>query len=108
MAYTQAPADWIPSWSEDATNITVPIASFPELTAAEADATTGDIREVLYALLEVLRAKYVATAEADRPTKMTIARSTYVDEATEVVYRTYTVGFQLTEADAAMTVMAEP
>ena len=107
MAYTQAVADWIPNWSEDATNITVPIASFPELTAAEADATTGDIREVVYAFLEAIRAKFIETAEADRPTKMTIARNTYVDESTGVVYRTYTVSFNLTEAGAAMSVVAE-
>jgi hypothetical protein len=108
MAYTQAPSDWITDWSEDGSDITVPIASFPELTEAEADGTTGDIREVVYAFLEAIRVKYLATATADRPTKMTVNRSTFVDESTGVVTRTYSVAFTLEESEGAMAVVDEP
>lgn len=47
-----AAASWAPStlfsgWSEDGTDISVPIASFTGLTEAFADATTGDARQVI-------------------------------------------------------------
>lgn len=41
MAFNPLPTNLIPSWSENGTNVTFPIASVPELTAAEADAVTG-------------------------------------------------------------------
>jgi hypothetical protein len=34
-------------WSEDGTDITVPISSFVDLTATLADGTTGDARQVI-------------------------------------------------------------
>jgi hypothetical protein len=40
-----------PGYSSDGTNITIPIADLPGLSAAEADATTGDWREILQAIL---------------------------------------------------------
>lgn len=46
------PGDLIPGWIEDGTNVTFPIASLSEynLTAANADALTGDARAVMAAL----------------------------------------------------------
>jgi hypothetical protein len=44
MAFDPAPSSLFPSWSEDGTTISVPIASIANLTAAEADGTTGDWR----------------------------------------------------------------
>lgn len=51
MAFNEAPNATFSSWSEDATNITLPIASVTGLTAAEADGATGDIREVIRCIL---------------------------------------------------------
>jgi len=48
MAQDLKPSTWIPSWSEDGTDVTFPIASIPELTAAEADGATGDMRKCIY------------------------------------------------------------
>jgi hypothetical protein len=39
-----------PNYLSDGTNITIPIASLIGLTAAEADAVTGDCREILQAI----------------------------------------------------------
>jgi len=94
MAFDKKPSTWMPSWAEDATNITVPIASFPELTAAEADGTTGDIRKVLFAILEKLWAVWAATSAADRPAKMVLYRSTSVDEENDVYTKQFTVVFK--------------
>lgn len=89
MAFDKTPSAWITSWSEDGTDITVPIASFPQLTAAEADGTSGDIRKIIFAILEVLYAKHVSLATADRPSKLTITKTASVDTATNVLTNTY-------------------
>lgn len=93
MAFDPAPSTWIPSWSEDGTDITVPIATFPEMTAGEADATTGDIRKVLFAMSEQLYQAWVATATLDRPAKMTIGRTSTVNETTDEITKRYTFTF---------------
>lgn len=48
-------SSWSPStafadWAEDGTNISVPISSFTDLTAALADGTTGDARQVILSI----------------------------------------------------------
>jgi len=108
MAFDPTPTTWLPDWSEDATDITLPIASLPELTAAEADAVTGDIRKILYALLEKLYAVWAATATADRPDRMTITRASVVNDDTGAITRNYTIQL-VTEASAGgLEVSDEP
>jgi hypothetical protein len=100
------PSTWMPSWAEDATNITVPIASFPELTAAEADGTTGDIRKVAFALTKKLADVFEATAVADRPTQMVIGRYASSNSAgTEV---THVIQFTFVNTVATQDVKDEP
>lgn len=106
MAFNKAPNNWITDWSEDATNITVPIASFPELTAAEADGTTGDIRKVCFAWCKKLHAKWLATAVADRPAKMIISQaSSAPNESTGIVTQSFTFTFYV--ASTAVEVVDE-
>jgi hypothetical protein len=70
------PASWLASWSEDGTDITVPIASITGLTAAMADGTTGDIRDVLMLLLdELYEYQEAITPAGAKPEKMLITRS---------------------------------
>jgi hypothetical protein len=95
MAFTKTPTTWLAGWSENGTDITLPIASLPQLTAAEADGTTGDIRKILFALCDALANAWNALAEADRPAKMAIARSTSVNDQTGGVRRAYTLQFDL-------------
>ena len=89
MAFDAKPSSFIASWSEDGTDVTFPIASLSELTAAEADAATGDWRKVLFAVLEHAYTYYTALPSGDQPTKVVITRSTTVD-ASDVMTRTYT------------------
>lgn len=96
MAFDPKPSTWIDSWSENGTDITVPIASFAEMTAAEADATTGDIRKVLYAICEHLYQEWNTTLAGDRPSKMTIGRTSTVNEANDEITRRYTLTFVTT------------
>lgn len=101
MAFDPKPSTWIPSWSEDGTDVTFPLASLPELTAAEADATTGDIRKVYYALLAKMQAVWDALATADRPAKMTLYHTSSVSG--DVITHTYTATFRnsITAQDVA-------
>lgn len=94
MPFVPAPNTWIASWSEDATNISVPIASFPELTAAEADGATGDIRKIVWAITEKLYQEFNSRAVADRPTKMNITKSSSINTTTNVVTNTFVFTFQ--------------
>jgi hypothetical protein len=97
MAFNPAPTSFFANWSEDGANITLPIASVPELTAAEADATTGDIRKVLFAIIERAAVAYAALAAADKPGKMAIDRSNFL-RSDGNIDRTFTVTFTLAPA----------
>lgn len=108
MPLTVVPTDWLPDWSEDGADITVPLATFPELTAAEADAADGDIRKIAFAIVDKLYAVYNATAVADRPTKMRITRGTSANDETGVMVRSYVFTFDTEVAAGGMEVADEP
>jgi len=99
MAFDETPTTWITDWSEDGTDITVPISSFSELTAAEADASSGDIRKIWYAILQHMYDAYNDTASGDRPAKWTASRSISVNGTTGVMTTTFTNTIQ-TEVSA--------
>lgn len=67
----------------------------PELTDAEANASTGDVRKVFYALCEMMWQAYNNTASADRPAKMRIFRSTSSNDAAGSETRSYTISFDV-------------
>jgi hypothetical protein len=81
-----------------------------ELTDAEANETTGDIRKLLFGILDGLYVKYQeknsALAIANRPERVTFTRNTSVNDATGLINRSYTVNIQL-EA-ASIEVANEP
>lgn len=53
----KSPVEYIANYSSDGTDITIPIASLPGLTAALAAYDTGDIRAVIASLLEVVKSQ---------------------------------------------------
>lgn len=106
MAFNPVPTNLIASWSEDGTNITFPIASVPELTAAEADAVTGDSRKIIYALIERICEWHADLAVADRPTKMTVTRGNAFETAGGTFTRNYNLQFVL-DSGAALDVADE-
>lgn len=95
MAFSAVPTSWIADWSEDGTDITVPLASFPELTAAEADGTTGDIRKIAFAVLEKLFQEWISRDSADRPAMWTAAKTVSVNTSTGVSTAQYVMTFKL-------------
>ena len=89
------PAQWVVDWSENGTNVTFPIASIPELTAAEADGDTGDMRRVLFAMLEAFYQTWLTIPTADRPAMMTIYRNTSTNDTTGEITKTYQFQFKV-------------
>lgn len=104
MAFNPSNSNWIASYSSDGTNITIPIASIPLLSSAEAHTTTGDIRKFLLALCHMLAAKYVSEG-ANIPTKMIIQSSASLQTDGVTVIRTYS--FQFTNTIASDEVATE-
>ena len=105
MAFTATPTGWFPSWSEDATDITVPIATFSGLTAGTADGATGDIRKILYSILETAWNKYASLASANRPGKLTMNKTSISNDVTGTITHTYVITVVTAKAD--QTVSAE-
>lgn len=90
MAFDKTPTTWLASWGESVGTISVPIATFPELTAAECDAVTGDIRKIAWAFFEKMYQEYNDTATADRPSQWTCTKSSSVNATTGVVTNIFT------------------
>lgn len=103
MAFSAVPNTWLDNWSENGTNISVPIATFPELTAPEANATTGDIRKIVFALQEKLWTEWNERASTDRPTKWTLSKNASVNTGTGVttVQYVHTIYLQTTAQEVA-------
>ena len=98
MAFDPKPSSWITSWSEDATSVSFDMADLLQaLTAAEADATTGDWRDCLYSLLDHSYQYYAALPVADQPTQLTISRVTQKN-SDNVLKLTYTIEILVTVA----------
>lgn len=77
--------------------------TLPQLTDAQADPTTGDIRNVAFALCEALYQAWL-TQGADIPTKMTISRSASASTGGKVLLN-YSLRFIL--SPGAYTVPSE-
>lgn len=81
MAFSAVPSTWLGAGYAYSTNqITLNTAAhasalLTELTAADADATTGDIREIFYALCDMMYTKWEAQPDADQPTQVTVSRN---------------------------------
>lgn len=108
MAFNPLPQTWFTGLTDGATtclatDMVIPIGTFPELTAPEIDSVTGDVRKFLYAVCEKAWSVWNALATADRPTKMTLTKSSSVDATTGIVTNVYTYTFKnsITAQDVA-------
>lgn len=109
MAFSEVPSTWLGagySNSSGSHTVTMKTGSagaditIDELTDAEADSSTGDIRKIFYALAEMMWQSYNGTASADRPTKMRFYRSTSSVDAEGTRSRTYSFTFDITDSGA--------
>lgn len=82
MAFNAAPTEVWAGYSSDGVNITIPIANLTGLTVAEANATTGDWREIMLAFISTVHTHYVGLADADKPQAFSSATPLYQSQTT--------------------------
>lgn len=91
MSFSPVPTDWLSSWSEDGANASFALADLSdELTAAEADAATGDWRDIFKSLVEHTWAYFNGLAAVDKPGKLTVEKNVEVVSKTQLKI-TYTI-----------------
>jgi|LakMenEpi03Aug12_release.lakeMendotaPanAssembly.Ray.scaffolds.fasta_scaffold454758_1 hypothetical protein len=111
MAFDKTPSNWLTGYSHTGNVCTFNTAgaltdvTFPELTNAEADEATGDIRKIIFAVLEGIHTKWTATPAADRPSQVTLQRSSVINADNSI---THTYTFVVRTIAAGLEVNNEP
>ena len=107
MAFTKAPTGWLGSgYTVSGSGTTAAInfgisgntavgEALPQITSAEANASTGDIRMVYYGIVEQLYQAYLGKADADKPNRMSLSKSSSVNSTTGLITTTYSIQFVL-------------
>ena len=95
MGWSASPSNYFSAWSFSEPDITLPRTCVPNLNEEACDPTDGDIRKVMFTLLEQVYSTWYALPTADRSTKMTVSRSQSINQTTSYVTRSYTYTFVL-------------
>jgi hypothetical protein len=105
MAFTKAPSGWLGAgYTLSGSGTTAAInfgisgntnETLPEITTAEANATTGDIRMIYYGIVEKLYQAYLAKPTADQPNRLDVSKSASVNSTTGLITANYTFQFVL-------------
>ena len=113
MAFDPKPSTWLGAgYSLPCRRLCLPWSgkdgdkALPEVTDADAHATTGDIRKVLFGLMEAIFQAWNGVAVADRPTMMTIQKGSYANVETGQIETTFTARF--TAVAAGYEIADEP
>jgi hypothetical protein len=69
--------------------ICIPLSSLPELSSAEANPSTGDMRKIMFAFETAIYNSYQAITFADRPTKWVSTRSESFSSGGIAITRTF-------------------
>lgn len=96
MAFNKAPTAMWSGYSSDGTNITIPIAALPGLTSDEANASTGDWRNIVLALVSKAYDYYASLPAADRPAAFVPAPPTTYPVSSGDLEGTFRTVYQLT------------
>jgi hypothetical protein len=72
---TVTPTQIFPGYSSDGTAITIPLADLTGLTAAEANATTGNAMEVLRTFIDKAQAQLAALTPETRPVRSSLTKA---------------------------------
>lgn len=104
MAFSASPNVWFSGVTSDASGITFPYSAMNGLLQADADPTTGDMREIVFAFCEELSNNMAATVTADRPNQLTVSRSASVSTVSgqDILTKTYTIRVNLDIDDVSV------
>ncbi|MGL5075747.1 MAG: hypothetical protein ACRDBG_07880 [Waterburya sp.] len=89
-------------------NIQIPIASLSGLAAAEADAVTGDGREVARAFVETMVSAILALPAANRPARLAVVKANPQGTGVDQVTQSYTISFNLLINQGEADLQLEP
>ena len=104
MAINVETDQWIPSFSADATNITIPLASL-DITQNDAN---DDVRVFMKKLADVIYDAYEALETADRPDAFRPTRSPSINGTTLKLAFTYGLRYEDVESDGFTLPPADP
>jgi hypothetical protein len=97
MAFDPSPTGYFPSWtilaSGDSVGQSGVFIGFTDLETYNS-ATTGDVRQLLYSVVEAYTDKHLSLVTADRPNQVTITRTSSVP-AEDVIRKTYSITINL-------------
>ena len=94
MSFDKTPTTWIPGYTYADANLHIPISAWTEITAAEANASSGDIRKMYFGMCEGMYNSYNDTLVDNRPTKMSLFKGSSYDSITGVNTVQYTFLFK--------------
>ena len=107
MAFNKAPTALWPSYSYADATLSIPLAALDGLSAAEADATTGDWRAIMQALQVTLYNHYNGLDAGDKPEAMTVSTPSVSaissGDFAGTVKATYSASYYLTLDGAVVT-----
>lgn len=106
MAFNPAPTSMFPAYTSDGTLLSLDLDD-ANLSAANAHTSTGDIRAILRGILDRAFMVISALPTADKPKKMSITKGAPQVVGTNVLRQTYTVTFDTTYQNTALTMAPE-
>jgi hypothetical protein len=77
------------SFANSKTYLCINLDDVPELTGAEANPSTGDMRKIVFALEQAIYDAMQAITTADRPAKWANNRQSSVNDSSDVVSRVF-------------------
>ncbi len=101
--FVAAPTNWIAGYSFDGTNMSIPIAALNYLTAGQCSASTGDIRQIVFAMQETVYQKWISIPTTNRSGRINVSRtsSVYTNRIS------YTYSYQADTVPSTLYVMPE-
>lgn len=76
--FNTSPTNSIPGYTSDGTNMVIPIAALSYLSAGQCNASTGDIRQIVFAIQETIYQKWIAIPGTNRSERVSVSRASTV------------------------------
>jgi hypothetical protein len=103
QGFNASPTNWIPGYTSNGTNMVIPIASVPFLSASQAATSTGDVRQIVFAIQEAIYQKWLTIPSSNQSDRITVSRAS-------TVYSnriTYIYTYRVDVVPASLVVMPE-